>query len=82
MTTIVEKDSAAPAILLTIVFLVVVTAGGLEYASMNGAFVGKTTVIENNRIAENKTVVVPAQTPPPAREIVPEPPKHEQQTAH
>ena len=82
MTTIIEKDSSAPAILLTIVFLIVVTAGGLEFADMHGTFGRKTTVIENNKTVENKTVILPAQNPEPAHEFVPEPARPEQPPAH
>ncbi len=81
MTTIVEKDSSTSAVLLIFV-IVLLIAGGLGFAYMNGAFGEKTTVIENNKTVENKTVVVPVQTPAPARHDAPEAPRPEEQPAH
>ena len=66
MTTIIEKDSSAPAFLLVFVVIILLIGGGLGFASMNGFFGERTTVIENNKTVENKTVVVPVEAPPAA----------------
>jgi len=71
MTTIVERDSSTSAVLLIFVVLLLV-GGGLGFAYMNGAFGERTTVIENNKTVENKTVVMPAQPSPSAPERTPE----------
>ncbi len=60
MTTIIEKDSSTSAVLLVFAILLLV-AGGLFFAYMNGAFGAHTTVIENHKTTENKTFVTPAQ---------------------
>ncbi|MDD5260793.1 MAG: hypothetical protein PHD76_02995 [Methylacidiphilales bacterium] len=62
MTTIIEKDSSTSAILLVFAVLLLV-AGGLFFAYMNGAFGARTTVIENHKTIENKTFVMPEQPP-------------------
>jgi hypothetical protein len=67
MATIIEKDSGGPAALLVTILIIFLIAGGVWFAYANGALGGKTTVIEN------KTVVVPVQTPAPAS--APESPK-------
>lgn len=72
MTTIVERDSSGPAVLLIFVVILLLVGGGLGFAYMNGAFGERTTVIENNKTVENKTVFMPAQSPPPAPERTPE----------
>jgi hypothetical protein len=59
MTTIIERESSGPAALLVTILIIFLIAGGIWLAYANGAFGGKTTVIEN------KTVVVPVQTPAP-----------------
>jgi hypothetical protein len=60
MATIIEKDSGGPAALLVTILIILLIAGGVWFAYANGAFGGKTTTIENN-----KTVIVPVQTPAP-----------------
>ena len=60
MATIIEKDSGGPAALLVTILIIFLIAGGVWFAYANGAFGGKTTVIENN-----KTVVVPAPASAP-----------------
>lgn len=56
METIIEEDSGGPAaLLITIIFLLLI-AGGAWFAYANGAFGGKTTVIENS-----KTIIMAAQ---------------------
>ncbi len=66
MTTIIERESSGPAALLVTILIIFLLAGGAWFAYSNGAFGEKTTVIENNKTVENKTVVVPVQTPPAA----------------
>jgi uncharacterized membrane protein len=82
MTTIVEKNSSPFTVLLTfVVIILLIGGGGLGFGYRNGTFGGKTTVIENNKTVENKTTILPVQTPPPAREVVPESRRPEQQPA-
>ena len=82
MATIIEKDSSTPAVVLIfVVVILLIGGGGLGFGYMNSTFGEKTTVIENNKTIENKTIIVPVQTPPPAREAVPESRKPEQQPA-
>jgi hypothetical protein len=81
MTTIVERDSSGPAVLLVLVVILLLVGGGLGFAYMNGAFGEKTTVIENNKTVENKTVVLPAPTVPVAPARAPEPKRHDQAPA-
>lgn len=78
MTTIVERDSSTSAVLLIFVVLLLVVGGGFGFAYMNGAFGEKTTVIENNKTVENKTVVLPAPAAPVAPARAPDPERHEQ----
>jgi hypothetical protein len=59
MSTIIERDSSGPAGLLVFLVVIVLMAAGAWFAYTNGAFGGKTTVIENN-----KTVVMPAPASP------------------
>lgn len=57
MTTIIEKDSPAPAIILIFVVIIFLIGGaGLAFGYMNGTFGSKPTVIEN------KSVVQPVPT--------------------
>lgn len=77
MTTIVERDSSTSAVLLIFVVLLLV-GGGFGLAYMNGVFGEKTTVIENNKTVENKTVVLPAPAAPVAPAGAPNPERHEQ----
>jgi hypothetical protein len=63
MTTLVEKDSSAPTLFMVVILILLLVGGGLAFAYMNGALGDKTTVIENNRTVEERTVVVPAGTP-------------------
>ena len=81
MTTIVEKDSSGPAVLLVLIVILLLVGGGLGFAYMNGAFGEKTTVIENNKTVENKTVVLPAPTAPVAPANAPYPERHDQEPA-
>ena len=81
MTTIVERDSSSSAVLLIFVVLLL-AGGGLGFAYMNGAFGEKTTVIENNKTVEDKTVVVPIQTPAPAPAGAPDSEKPARTAAH
>ena len=82
MTTIIEKDSSTPAmVLIFVVFIFLIGGAGLGFGYMNGTFGEKITVIENNKTIENKTLIVPVQTPPPTREFFPAPPRPEQQPA-
>lgn len=64
MTTLIEKDSSAPAIFLIFVLFLLLGAGGFGFAYMTGAFGEKTTVIENTKMIENKTVVPPVPSTP------------------
>jgi len=81
MTTIVERDSSGPAVLLVFVVILLMVGGGLGFAYMNGAFGEKTTVIENNKTVENRTVVLPAPATPVAPASAPEPERHDQAPA-
>jgi hypothetical protein len=82
MTTLVEKDSATPAILLIFAVVFLLLGGGLAFVYLNGVFGERTAVVEDYRTVENKTVVVPAEEPAfvPARE--PDSAKPEQTPAH
>ena len=76
MTTIIERDSGGPALLLTVVILFLLAAGAwVAYA--NGAFGARTTTIENN-----KTVVMPSQPSAPAPANAPSPEKPAQAPAN
>jgi len=81
MTTIVERDSSGPAVLLIFVVILLLVGGGLGFAYMNGAFGEKTTVIENNKTVENKTVILPVPTAPVAPASAPNPEGHDQAPA-
>lgn len=62
MPTIIERDSGGPAALLVAVLIILLIAGGVWFAYTNGAFEGKSTVIENN-----KTIVLPAPASAPEK---------------
>ncbi len=64
MTTLIEKDSPVPALVLIFVVIFLLVGCGLGFAYMNGAFGEKTTVIENNKTVENKTAILPATVAP------------------
>ena len=80
MTTIIEKDSSAPAVLLILIIMILFVGGGIGFAYLNGSF-GGTTVIENNKTVESKTVVLPVEVPRfvPATAPGPERPSQPQQ---
>lgn len=63
MTTIIEKDSSGPAMMLVTVLVLALVAGGLWVAYANGLLGGKTTVIENNKTIEHTTIVTPPEEP-------------------
>jgi hypothetical protein len=52
MTTLIEKDSPIPALILLAVLFLILLGGGLGLAYMGGVFTGKNEVIANDsRIA-------------------------------
>jgi len=58
MTTVIEKDSSAPAIVLICVVIILMIGGaGLGFGYMNGTFGPKATAIEKNKKVESKTVI-------------------------
>jgi hypothetical protein len=63
MATLVEKDSATPAILLIFAVVFLLLGGGLAFVYLNGVFGERTTVIEDNRTVENITMEMPAEEP-------------------
>ena len=63
MTTIIERDSSGPAGFLVFVVVLLLLAGGAWFAYTNGAFGGKTTVIENNKTVEVAAPAAPASAP-------------------
>ena len=58
MTTLIEKDSPGPALLLIFVVLLLLVGGGVGFAYMMGAFGGNTAI-------NNQTIVPPLTLPGP-----------------
>ena len=54
MTTLIEKDPAAPGILAIIAIYVLLIAGGLGLANMSGAFQQKTAVVGTSKMVQNR----------------------------
>jgi len=62
MTTLIEKDSPTSTLLSIAIALILLIGGaGLVFGYINGTFGEKTTVIENKKTIENKTVVLTSQ---------------------
>ncbi len=70
MTTLIEKDSPIPALILLAVIFLFLVGGGLGLAYVGGVFTGKNAVAENDKRIANQ--VLPKSTPSSA----PTPAKH------
>jgi hypothetical protein len=67
MTTLIEKDSPVPALVLLGVIFLFFIGGGLGLAYMGGVFTGKNEVAENDKRIANlsHSVSTPSTAPEP-----------------
>lgn len=69
MTTLIEKDSPVPALLLLGVIFLFFIGGGLGLAYVGGVFTGKNQVAENDKRIVNQALLnsSPSIAPAPAK---------------
>jgi len=68
MTTIIEKDSLIPALIVVIVIGLILLGGALGLAYIGGVFTGKDEVLANDKRIANQAIPVsaPVVAPVPA----------------